>query len=41
MIVSPSSSLHSPTPLLEARMMDPRSCLADTREKKAVADSQS
>ena len=41
MTVSPSSSPHSPNPLLEVRMILPRSYLADTKVKKAVADSRS
>ena len=35
------ASPHSPNSLLEVRMMDPRSCRADTRVKRAVADSRS
>ena len=41
MTVSPKSSSHSPKPLLDVRMMLPRSYLADTSVKKAVADSRS
>ena len=41
MTVSPSSSPHSPNPLLEVRMILPRPYLADTKVKKAVADSRS
>ena len=40
MTVSPRSSPHSPKPLLDVRMMLPRSYRADTRVKKAVADSR-
>ena len=38
---SPSSSPHSPNPLLEVRMMLSLSYLADTRVKKAVAAARS
>ena len=41
MTESPSSSPHSPKPLLEVRMMLPRSYLAETRVKKAVAAARS
>ena len=41
MTVSPSSSPHSPNPLLEVRMMLPRSYQAETSVKKAVAASRS
>ena len=39
--LSPSNSPRSPKPLLVVRMMLPRSYRADTRVKKAVADSRS